>query len=124
MCLAPGLALLGTLGCNSKPQVQPPVTYPVTGELTIAGKKPPVGTVVTFEPASLDLRAQGIVDENGKFSTYMIFHGEKLAGAATGAHRVAIVIPIGTDRGGGDRIMLDKEYLVEAKPNHFVLAID
>ena len=101
-----------------------PQTFPVTGELTIAGKKPPVGTLVIFEPESLDLRAQGIVGDDGKFSTYMIYRGERLEGASPGHHRVAVVIPIGKERGGQDRILVDKEYVIEPKPNHFTIAVD
>jgi hypothetical protein len=117
------LGLMAVTGCSKKLTYPMPKTYPVTGELTISGKKPPVDTVVFFEPQSLDLSAQGIVDADGKFSTYMIYRGERLEGASPGRHRVAVVFPIGSDRGGKDRIVLDQEFVIEPTANNFTIAI-
>lgn len=112
-------------GCGSAPERPAPPTYPVTGEVLAFGGQPAAGAKVMFRPVDggLEVSATGLTDSEGKFSLSVLYPDRKIPGAKEGAHRVFIYKPLDFDRGGGDQIAVEEEFVVEPKDNHFQIIL-
>ena len=112
--------LIGIAGCG-RAKFPPPVTFPVHGRLVVADGHPPLRTVVEFNPTEADLRAQGITDEAGKFSLFLISHSERYEGALEGPHQVKVIFPLGADRKAAGDVTLKETFVVESRENEFTI---
>ena len=115
---------VGVVGCYRKPTYTPPDTYPVTGRVVSTKGNLPVNATIQFTPENPNLRAQGVIQNDGTFTLRTLFHEEWLPGATAGDHRVAILLPLGMERrAGGGTITVDEAYTVEAKENDFTITL-
>jgi hypothetical protein len=118
--------LLGLLlnGCNPRLNMEPPKTYPVSGEIIDTGGRVVAGTLIQFEPANPEFRSQAKIDPAGKFRLNLLFGNEQLDGAVEGSHKITILYPLDmVEANGTDLIVLEKPCVVQPGENHFPIKL-
>lgn len=110
---------LMTLGCAQKPERPALATYPAAGKVVTTGTLP-VGGCVQLMPMqnSAEYVAQGVVDENGRFSLKVPFVDRVLPGATEGPHSARVLLPLNQ---GGTIVPIEGSYTVGRGDNEFTI---
>jgi len=118
------LLALTACGCSSHGSI-PGTTYPADGSVAYKDGRPfPSGTI-QFQPVNdASFSVVGEIQENGSFTLYTLKNQSKVAGALPGTYRVTIMPLIPADHQMVQPIFPATTYQVEAKDNHFTLALD
>lgn len=85
------ITALSAAGCQSKPVIELPKTYPVRGRVTNKAGSAVESGMVEFRSVTDDtMRAVGEIQSDGTFSLRSIVQTEMVDGAIAGSHRVSI----------------------------------
>jgi hypothetical protein len=114
-------ALLSHVGCEQKEQKPALATYAVTGQIIASGKLP-VGGCVQFQPVDGGARytANGIIDEQGRFSLQVPYVDRVLPGATQGVHTVRVLLPLND---GGTPVPIAGTFEVKPQDNKFTITM-
>ena len=125
------VGLLTLAACSSRKPPRPaPATFPVSGEVKIAGGTIPKGAQVEFRPESAekanDFTARGRIDPSGKFSLNTPFIDRVLPGAIEGPHTVRILFPTRNSSNSSNSsglISISEKFTVKPTENHFTITL-
>jgi hypothetical protein len=111
------LGAMVQVGCEHKEERPALATYPVTGKVLTSGKLP-VGGCVQFQPveSGADYTANGIIDEQGRFSLRVPYVDRVLPGATAGPHTVRVLLPL---KDGGAPVPIAGTFEVKTQNNEF-----
>lgn len=115
------LAAAMNIGCEEKAPRPALATHPVTGVVVTTGKLP-VGGCVQFEPTKNGQAyvAQGVIDEQGRFSLQVPYVDRVLPGATEGPHSVRILFPLNQ---GAAIVPIEGSFVVRPSDNEFTIQI-
>jgi hypothetical protein len=120
-CIAAGGA---AVGCSAKPERPAPATFPVTGEVVGQAGSAPIGATIEFQPkdGAREFTSMGAIDSQGHFRLTIPYTDRRLDGATEGPHQVVIFTPL-RGEGGGERIVVNEEFIVRSQDNHFRISL-
>jgi hypothetical protein len=117
------LVLATVLGCQSKPAVELPKTYPVKGKVTRQSGEVIVKGAVQFRPlGNTSVSAIGEIQPDGSYALQTIVGNEIIAGAVVGEHEVTVIPQIEGNH-ARDAILMPKPYSVGPQENDIPLTI-
>lgn len=106
-------------GCEQKAPRPALATHPAAGVVVTSGKMP-VGGCVQLEPAEngQDYVAQGVVDEQGRFTLRVPYVDRVLPGATEGPHTARVLLPLNQ---GGTVVPIEGSFVVRPGENEFTI---
>lgn len=111
------------LGCNAKPSIELPPTYPVRGTVVRkSGEMVSKGAVQFRSLADTNVSALGELQSDGTFTLQTMFGSELVPGAVEGQHEVT-VIPVVEGNHGRNSVLLPQPQVVEPRENDLKLTI-